>query len=165
MINRISFFILFLVSGLIFQDCSTFNHTTTEKNASFQPADKVLYHTIAQQDSLLFMAFNNRNLDGLMNFFSKNLEIYQDNKGLRNYDQARDGFGSLFQKDYVLSRQLVKGSMEVYPIKDYGAIETGNHTFCHTENGRKECATFKFMNIWHWQGGEWKITRLITYDH
>ena len=48
----------------------------------------------------------------------------------------------------MLIRQLVPGSLEVYPIKDYGAIETGRHTFTHTENGKPQVGTFKFMQIW-----------------
>jgi hypothetical protein len=43
---------------------------------------------------------------------------------------------------------LVKGSREVYPIKDYGAIEIGAHQFRHKESGKAECGTFKFAMIW-----------------
>jgi hypothetical protein len=134
-------------------------------STTYIPADKPLYNTIAFQDSILFTAFNNRNLEILKTFFADNLEIYQDNIGVRNYDQSINAFRGLFSQDYVLTRHLVKESLEVYPIKDYGAIETGSHTFCHTENGKPECGTFKFVHIWERQNGQWKITRIITYDH
>ena len=65
----------------------------------------------------------------------------------------------------MLKRELLKGSMEVYPIKDYGAIQTGKHMFCHTENGKLDCGTFKFVQTWQKKNGEWKVTRIITYDH
>jgi hypothetical protein len=132
---------------------------------TYMPADKLLYKTIAVQDSILFEAFNSRNLERLKTFFADNLEVYQDNIGVRSYEQSMEAFRGLFTQDYVLTRTLVKESLEVYPIKDYGAIETGSHTFCHAENGKSECGTFKFVHIWEHKNGQWKITKIITYDH
>ena len=124
-----------------------------------------LFNEIAHLDSLQFGAFNARNLDQLMQYFDTSLELYQDNTGVRNYDQTKQAFGSLFKMDYVLSRKLVPGSMEVYPIKDYGAIETGQHIFSHIENGKPQAGTFKFMQIWQKKDGVWRVTREITYGH
>lgn len=130
-----------------------------------EPEKETLYHEIAKMDSLLFRAFNSRDLESLKHFFTTDLELYQDNTGVRNYRQTVEAFGELFKKEYVLDRQLVKGSMEVYPIKDFGAIQSGLHQFCHTENGKQECAVFKFMHVWQQTKDGWKISRLITYDH
>jgi ketosteroid isomerase-like protein len=124
-----------------------------------------LYNEIAQLDSLQFDAFNTRNLDHLMNYFDKSLELYQDNTGVRNYDQTKQAFGNLFKMSYVLTRKLVPGSMEVYPIKDYGAIETGQHHFSHIENGQQQVSTYKFMQIWQKKDGIWRVTREMTYGH
>lgn len=124
-----------------------------------------LYNEIARMDSILFDAFNRKDINKMKSLFAENLEIYQDNTGLRNYEQAVTAFKGVFGLPYQLTRKLVKGSLEVYPIKDYGAIETGSHTFCHIENGKLDCGTFKFMQIWQKKDGEWKLTRIITYDH
>ena len=124
-----------------------------------------LFNEIANLDSLQFKAFNTRNLNQLMNYFDNSLELYQDNTGGRNFDQAKEAFGGLFKMSYVLKRKLITGSMEVYPIKDYGAIETGQHTFSHIENGKLQLFTFKFMQIWQKKDGVWKVTREITYGH
>jgi hypothetical protein len=64
-----------------------------------------------------------------------------------------------------LRRDLVKGSLEVYPVKDYGAIETCLHKFCHVENGKDDCGTFKNVMVWQKKDGQWKVTRVISYDH
>jgi ketosteroid isomerase-like protein len=132
-----------------------------------QPAhpDPVLYATIRQQDSLLFAAFNGRNIKELSKFFSTELELYQDNTGVRNYQETMAAFADLFTKEYVLTRELVPGSLEVYPIKGFGAIETGSHRFSHIENGKPESAVFKFTHVWEKTAEGWKIKRLITYDH
>ena len=76
-----------------------------------------------------------------------------------------EAFRGLFEGNYVLKRTLINETLEVYPIKDFGAIETGQHTFCHDENGKTDCGTFKFVHIWKNENGVWKITRIITYDH
>ncbi len=51
-------------------------------------ATNTLYTEIAEMDSLLFDAFNSRNIEKLKTFFSPDLEVYQDNTGLRNYNQS-----------------------------------------------------------------------------
>lgn len=114
---------------------------------------------------MLFEAFNTRNLTALKSYFTNNLEVYQDNTGFRNYDETVQAFAGLFKMDYVLTRRPIIESIEVYPIKDYGAIETGQHTFCHTENEKLECATYKFVHIWENKDGKWKIAKIITYGH
>ncbi|MGZ3766971.1 MAG: nuclear transport factor 2 family protein [Mucilaginibacter sp.] len=124
-----------------------------------------LFNEIARMDSLQFTAFNARNLDQLMNYFDNTLELYQDNTGVRNFDQTKQAFGGLFKMNYVLNRKLIPGTMEVYPIKDYGAIETGQHSFSHMENGQLQSFTFKFMQIWQKKDGVWRVTREITYGH
>src|SRR5439155_17401793 len=119
----------------------------------------------AHMDSVLFNAFNARDLERVGQCFDSSLEVYQDNIGVRNYSQSMEAFAGLFKKDYVLTRRLISGSMEVYPIKGYGAIQTGLHTFSHVENGKPQSSTFKFTHIWQKRNGDWKITRMITYDH
>jgi hypothetical protein len=127
--------------------------------------DTSLFNTIYLQDSLLFAAFNTRDFEKFESFFSSDLEIYQDNTGVRDYNHSMEAFRGLFQGDYILTRQLIRESLEVYPIKDFGAIETGQHSFCHDETGKPDCGTFKFVHIWKNQGESWKITRIITYNH
>ena len=136
-----------------------------QQGAAYIPVDKALYATIIQQDSTFFAAFNARNLNGLQSYFTDKLEVFQDNTGVRNYDETMQAFAGLFKMDYVLNRQPILESIEVFPIKNYGAIETGKHTFCHTENGKYECATFRFVHIWANKNGQWKIEKIITYDH
>jgi len=151
---------------IIFASCNPAKHIlNTASDQVYIPADKSLYETILKQDSMLFEAFNTRNLTALKSYFTNNLEVYQDNTGFRNYDETVQAFAGLFKMDYVLTRRPIIESIEVYPIKDYGAIETGQHTFCHTENEKLECATYKFVHIWENKDGKWKIAKIITYGH
>ena len=161
----------FLTSILIivtsFSLASFTNKETVNKETSQTdtPTSGPLYNEIAHMDTLLFDAFNSRNIDRLKQFFDTSLELYQDNIGVRNYKETIDAFSNLFKMDYVLTRKLVSGSMEVYPIKGYGAIQTGMHVFSHIENGKYQEGTFKFMQIWQKKDNVWHVTREITYGH
>lgn len=128
-------------------------------------ANKELYKEIAHMDSVLFKAFNAMDLEKLKTLFDTDLEFYHDMGGLMNYTQNIVATKKLFDRNNGLRRELVAGTLEVYPIKDYGAIQTGSHQFCHPENGKPDCGIFKFVHIWHKKNGEWKLTRVISYGH
>lgn len=147
--------------------CSTAKPAAPAAAAPRSPAAQELYATIARQDSLMFVAFNRHDLAQLQTFFAEDLEFYHDRGGLANYQQSMDGFRRMFEQNQTtgLNRQLVPGTLEVYPIKDYGAVETYQHRFCHVENGKDDCGTFKNTMLWRLKDGQWKVTRVISYDH
>ncbi|WP_353167684.1 nuclear transport factor 2 family protein [Flavobacterium sp.] len=124
-----------------------------------------LFNKIANLDSSLFEAYNLKNLDLMKTYFTKDLEWYQDNGGLIDFEKVFSNFQSIFNRDYDLKRNLIKESLEVHPIEGYGAIEIGKHQFKHIENGKLEFGTFKFLMIWKNDNGNWKISRVISYDH
>lgn len=124
-----------------------------------------LYKEIFHMDSVLFNAFNSHDLDKMKTLFSTDLEFYHDKGGLTNYSQNIEAFKENFSKISDLKRELVSGTLEVYPIKDYGAVEIGVHRFCHTENGKEICGNFKFVHVWQKKNGEWKLARIVSYDH
>ena len=124
-----------------------------------------LYKTVALLDSVLFNAFNDRNIETFKSMFTEDLEFYHDKGGLTGYDHTISFMKDVANNNNGLRRDLVKGSLEVYPIPDYGAMEIGSHTFCHQENGKDDCGTFKFVHIWQYKSGTWKISRVVSYGH
>jgi ketosteroid isomerase-like protein len=116
-------------------------------------------------DSLVFNAYNKQDLATFKSLFTDDLEWFQDNGGLIPAKIIFENIEANFKKEFKLTRQLVAGSLEVHPIKDYGAIEIGTHRFRHMENGKEEIATFKFLMIWKRMGDNWKIARVVSYDH
>jgi ketosteroid isomerase-like protein len=132
------------------------------KGATTQTA---LFNKVAQLDSSLFAAYNSKKLDLMKTYFTNDLEWYQDNGGLIGFEKVFENFNSIFNRDYDLKRNLIKESLEVHPIQGYGAIEIGKHQFKHIENGKLEIGTFKFLMIWKNDNGNWKISRVISYDH
>jgi hypothetical protein len=119
---------------------------------------------ILQADSLMFAAYNAHDAILLGRYFARDLEFYHDTGGLLTWAQALAGLTSNFDKDNGIRRALV-GPVEVYPIRDYGAIETGVHQFCHREGGKDECGTFKFMHVWRLTAAGWQVSRAVSYDH
>jgi hypothetical protein len=116
-------------------------------------------------DSIVFAAFNRQDMDTFKAMFTTDLEWYQDNDGKIPYETVFSNFETNFHREYKLTRTLVPGTLEVYPIKNFGAIEIGTHQFRHIENGKEETGNFKFVMIWKLEGGKWKISRVISFDH
>ena len=133
--------------------------------ANAQSARDSLYTAIAHMDSVVFNAFNMRDVEKFRSLFTEDLEFYHDKSGLTNYEQTINFMKEVAKNNNGLRRDLVKGSLEVYPIPGYGAMEIGTHSFCHLENAKQDCGTFKFVHIWQKKNGEWKITRVVSYDH
>ena len=124
-----------------------------------------LVETITRMDSEIFGAFNKHDVARLMSLFTEDLEFYHDTGGLSNYAENAESFKKMFASTPDIRRDLEPGSLEVYPIKDYGAMEIGRHRFCHKENGKDECGTFGFAMVWRKTGDTWKISRVLSYGH
>lgn len=126
-----------------------------------------LYNTILHMDSVMFDAFNAHDLEKLKTTFSNDLEFYHDNGGLTNYQETMENFQKLFEKNKStgLRRDMIQGSLEVYPIKNFGAVEICRHRFCHIENSKNDYGVFKNIMTWQYKGGQWKVNRVISVDH
>ena len=147
--------------------CSTAKKNLGTQVKDHSPVSKELHDSIAYLDSVFFNAFNTRSLEKLKPLLSENLEFYHDLGGVTNYNQNIDAFRKTFESDRMVRRELVRGSLEVYPIKDYGAVETGIHRFYATEKGQEEklSSEAKFVHVWQKKDGQWKISRIISYGH
>lgn len=138
---------------------------TTASSPPQPPKRDALYDEIARLDAEMFAAFNAHDADKIATYFDSDLEFFHDKGGLATREVVIGGMRETFARNDGLRRDLVPGSLEVYPIRDYGAIEVGEHRFCHVENGTNDCGTFKFLHVWQKQPDGWKITRVVSYDH
>ena len=144
---------------------SSVDRTPATAQTESKFASGALFETITRMDRHLCVVFNAHNVDRLMEMTTKDLEFYQDTDGLKGYQQCYDDFKKVFTANTDLRRELVDGSIEVYPIKDYGALEVGQHRFCHTENGQEECTVLKFTMLWQKSDDSWKIARIFNVGH
>ncbi len=122
--------LLTLVLSAFCTSCNTTKNTTYRLTKNYKPDNQQVYDTIIKLDSIFFEAYNtcSLNLDKYGSFFSDNIEFYHDQGGLLT---SKQDIVSATQKNICgkVTRELVKGSIEVYPIKDFGAIEIGLHKF------------------------------------
>ncbi len=126
-----------------------------------------LLRTISALDTELFDAYNRCDLKKLGPFFAEDLEFYHDQTGL---SRSRQAMVDAVQKNICgkVRRELVPGTLEVYPLKGYGAVEIGTHRFCDSRKYEKcgeDSGVAKFVMLWQYKDGVWQIPRVISFDH
>lgn len=126
------------------------------------PAGDALNRIIASLDAKVFDAYNTCDMKTFGEYFSEDVEFYHDKGGLMTTRQAVVD-ATRRNICHKVKRELV-GTLQVYPIKDYGAMELGTHRFCQIDTGKCE-GEGKFLNIWRYQHGQWQMTRVVSYDH
>ncbi len=121
-----------------------------------------LTQAITALDKQLFDAYNTCNIEKLGTLVTDDLEFYHDKTGLAVGKQV---FLDAIKKNICgkVTRELVQGSLEVYPLHGYGAVEIGLHRFRHP--GDSDVGEAKFVQLWQYKDGAWKISRVISYDH
>jgi hypothetical protein len=126
--------------------------------------DQRLYDTIVKLDSTLFYYYNtcDVNFDKHAAFYSDSIEFYHDKGGLST--NKADVIGGI--KKYVcgrVTRELISGSIEVYPIPNFGAIEMGLHQFRNKEEPDAKPHASRFMIVWQYtKEAGWKIRKVIS---
>jgi hypothetical protein len=136
----------------------------TRGNAQ-SPAAVSLTSTIAAQDKALFTAYNTCDLTTLGSMVTDDLEFYHDKTGLAT---GRQSFLESIRNNICgkVTRELVPGTLEVYPLAGYGAVEIGTHRFHHPwAQDHGVVGEAKFVMVWQNKGGAWKIARVISFDH
>jgi ketosteroid isomerase-like protein len=133
------------------------------------PLDKItnqaeLERTITALDAQLFNAYNRCDLEKFGSFIAEDIEFY--------HDKAGNTFGRPALVEAIknnicgkVTRELAPGTLQVYPMKGYGALELGVHRFRHPGETNDVLGEASFIHLWQYKDGAWKITRVISYDH
>jgi len=122
-----------------------------------------LFKTIQSLDTKLFDAYNHCDLMTLGAMVSDDLEFYHDQTGL---SVGKEPFLAAIKQNICgkVQRELLSDTLEVYPLKGYGAVEIGIHRFHHPENP-ENVGDAKFVMLWQNKDDVWKVTRVISYNH
>ena len=124
-----------------------------------------LKQTIRTLDAEVFEAYNSCNLKKFSSLFTEDVEFYHDEGGVT---LGRDKLTEGVKQNICgkVHRELIADSLEIYPMKHYGAVEIGRHRFTHTgTQDHGVVGEAKFVHLWRYEGGAWKITRVISFDH
>lgn len=156
--------LLFAITCVFLYSCKTDKVMSYPPTKNYKPDNKELYDTIVKLDSLFFETYNNCEtmLDKYSTFYADNIEFYHDQGGLMTdkkllVDKTKENICG------KVKRELIKGSIEVYPIKNFGAVEIGLHCFINNQepaNTPKKIG--RFMIIWENSSLGWKIKRVVS---
>ena len=160
--NKCKFFVSCFTIIIFVSACSTVKNNKSALTQIYKPESKELYDTIVYIDSVLFEGYNTCKLDRFEKYFSDSIEFYHDKGGLTT--SKKELIASL-KKNICgkVTRELIKGSIEVYPIPGYRAIQMGSHRFHNNQEPPGTPSRIgKFVHTWQYKNGEWKITRVIS---
>ncbi|PQJ82382.1 nuclear transport factor 2 family protein [Polaribacter glomeratus] len=128
---------------------------------AYKPLNIDLYNDILKMDSIYFTAYNTCDLKTQAAIYADEIEFFHDKGGL------------LTDKDVLLksleenicnkvTRTLIKGSVEVYTINNYGAIQIGYHKFYNKLEPNAASIPSKFIVVWKKEDENWKMTKVIS---
>jgi ketosteroid isomerase-like protein len=122
-----------------------------------------LLETVTALDADVFEAFNSCDGEGFGAFIAEEIEFYHDVDGLildraALIEAVNTSICGNFQ------RQLTPGSIEVWPVPGYGAIQTGWHAFINYGADAPH-GQGRFLHVWRQDADGWKLTRIVSYDH
>lgn len=120
-----------------------------------------LYKEIIKMDSVYFTAYNTCDMKTQASLYDDNIEFFHDKGGLMT--DKTQLLKSL--KENIcnkVTRTLIKGSVEVYPINKYGAIQIGYHKFYNKEEPNAVSIPSKFIVVWKKEYEDWKMTKVIS---
>ena len=124
-----------------------------------------LDEAILDLDTQLFNAYNHCDLEKFASFFTEDVEFYHDQGGVT---RGRAALIDSVKKNICgkVTRELVRASFQAHYMKGYGAVELGVHRFHHPGHEDTEpVGEGRFIHLWQYKDGAWKITRVISYDH
>lgn len=127
----------------------------------YHPVDVKLHDEIVQMDRIYFNAYNTCDMKTQAALYDENIEFFHDKGGLST--NKKELLKAL--EDNIcnkVTRTLIKGSIEVYPINNYGAIQIGYHKFFNKEEPDAISTPSKFIMIWKKTNNNWKITKVIS---
>jgi len=128
---------------------------------AYIPIDEEIYDIIVAKDKEYFNAYNTCDMKKQASLYSEDLEFFHDKGGLSTSKQE---VLAAIEKNICekVTRTLVAGSIEVYPIKDYGAIEIGYHKFYNNQEPNAKSKASKFIMVWKNEDEKWFISKVIS---
>jgi hypothetical protein len=128
---------------------------------AYSPVSKPLHDTIARLDSVFFDAYNTCKAEVMENLFSDSIEFYHDRGGLST---SKPGLMEALKNNICgkVARELYPGSIEVYPIPGFGAVQMGYHRFINKKEGNSVSRFSKFVHIWKNEDGQYRLSRVIS---
>ena len=134
-----------------------------------------LLEDVLKADAALFKAFfDDCDPEAVRRLVTDDFEMFHDKGGRvitsgeqfvtvtkEKCQRQRDGI------DFLSTRELVPESVKVFPLNNYGVIETGVHRFYAITKGKPNRLTevAQFTHVWKEENGQLRLARVLSYDH
>lgn len=149
--------------------CATFllSLSAISMNAQDNSVEKIIH----QKDSIFWNAYNNCDIREMNKYLATDIEFYHDKGGatygLENLNEGlKNGLCSAGVNS--IKREAITESIHIFPLKKneevYGAIISGEHLFISNKTHKAESIA-KFNHLWLLKEGNWKMHRVLSYDH
>lgn len=134
-----------------------------------------LHEEILKADAEFFRAFfDTCDIETVRRYIADDFEMFHDKGGLVSTSGAE--FVKITQDkckrqaegtDFLSVRKLVPESMTVYALDNYGAIQVGTHDFYAIQEGKPDrlTETGRFTHVWKDENGQWRLARVLSFDH
>ena len=153
-----------ILLSLLFFSCAflkSFSQTSLSEIPDYRPVDQALHDEICALDKQFFSAYNNCDMETQANMMAEDIEFFHDQGGLNT--SKKEIITST--KENIcgkVTRTLIEGSIEVYPIKNYGAVEIGYHKFFNNQEPDAPSVPSKFIVVWKKEEDTWKMAKVIS---
>jgi ketosteroid isomerase-like protein len=157
---RVSIFLF--AAGLLLTPDDCYSQSAQAQRAH---PEESLDTVVFSLDTALFDAVNHCELSKVGSFFAADAEFLHDRASPL---YGREAIVASIRENLCgkVQREIVPGSIEVYPLKDYGAVQIGIHRFLHPgSQDHGVVGEAKFVHVWKHEPDGWKITRVISYAH
>lgn len=149
--------------------------TALASAASPMPEGAALRASIEARDAEMFqLFFEGCDPARLRTMLADDLEFYHDKVGFvfRNAeamvaDYAKQCAERAKPDAWRSRRELVVSSLIVDPVPGHGAMEAGDHLFYERrgDGPEKLVGQARFAMVWKWDGGQWKLSRVLSFGH
>lgn len=139
------------------------------------PEGPALRMSIEARDAEFFkLFFQGCDPAKLRPMLADDIEFYHDKGGFvfRNAeamvaDYAKNCSHRAKPDSWRSRRELVASSLIVDPVPGHGAMEAGDHLFYERKGDGPEklAGRARFAVVWVWGDGNWKLSRVLSYDH
>ena len=155
-----------IVSGFLlgFAFCVTSTCATAGQQSSTQVGDSHIARTLIALDTEISDAYNTCSLNRLRSHFSPLAELYFADRGrsTRVGELVDDARRNVCGK---LRRETIPATVETHAVPDYGAIQIGEQRFCRVDRAQCQGVASKFLLLWRFRDGEWRIARMVRYGY
>ncbi|WP_336513840.1 DUF4440 domain-containing protein [Pollutibacter soli] len=155
--------------------CFSFIFTLIFSNQIFaQQNDKQVAEKVYGLDSLFWVAYNNCDVAGMQRLIDPGIEFFHDKGGITKGIDAmvasiKNNLCS--NPEFRVRREAVPNTVKAFPMSNgkeiYGVLVSGDHYFYNKQKDKNETleGLAKFSNLWILINGEWKMSRVFSYDH